>query len=151
MGRKDHEAKLAAAVDSLIAPGEEKLGTVMATRQSTFKGRMVALVPTDRRLIVQEMSRKFDPEGDPVSITADNLESAKLDKGTGGWSGDSPSSMIMNKSAITIKIKTTDGEKMKLVMMHGEGLFGALGGGPAQRDGVYLVLQRLGLADNTGI
>jgi hypothetical protein len=150
MGRKDYEAKLAAVVDSLIEPGEEKLGTTMATKQSTFKGTMVALVMTDRRLILQEMNRKFEPNGVPLSITSENLESAKLSKGTGSWS-DSPSSMIMDKASITIKIRTTDGQKMNLVMMHGQGLLGGLGGGAVQRDSVNLVLERLGLADYTQI
>lgn len=148
---KDYEAKLAAVVDSLVSPGEELLGTCMATKQSAFKGSMVAIAVTDRRLVIQEMNRRFETTAEPVSITPETLESAKLSRGSGGGFGDSPSSAIMNKATVTVKLRTTDGTKLKLVMMHGKGIFGKLGGGEDQSQAVDRVLGRLGLIDPTHI
>ena len=148
---KDYEAKLAAVVASLVEPGEELLGTCMATKQSAFRGSMVAIAVTDRRLVIQEMNRKFVATADPVAITPETLESAKLSRGTGGGFGDSPSSAIMNRATVTVKLKTTDGTKLKLVMMHGKGIFGKLGGGEDQAQAVDMVLGRLGLLDATHI
>ena len=148
---RDYEAKLAAVVDSLVPPGEELLGTCMATRQSAFKGSMVAIAVTDRRLVIQEMNRRFETTAEPVSITPETLESAKLSHGSGGGFGDSPSSAIMNKATVTVKLRTTDGTKLKLVMMHGKGIFGKLGGGEDQSQAVDRGLGRLGLIDPTHI
>ena len=41
----------------------------------------------------------------------------------------------MSKAAVTLKLKTTDGEKLKLMMMRGRGRSGGLGGGEDQRTG----------------
>jgi hypothetical protein len=43
---------------------------------------------------------------------------------------------LMNDAAATLVIKTTDGRKLKLIMMRGTGVFGGLGGGEQQREGV---------------
>jgi hypothetical protein len=47
--------------------------------------------------------------------------------------------MIMDSAAVTLKVRTTDGEKLKLTMMRGTGAFGKLGGGETQRHGVEAV------------
>ena len=148
---KDYEAKLAAVVDSLVSPGEDLLGTCMATKQSAFRGSMVVIAVTDRRLVIQEMNRKFETTAEPVSITPETLESAKHSHGSGGGFGDSPSSAIMNKATVTVKLSTSDGKKLKLVMMHGKGIFAKLGGGEDQSQAVDRVLGRLGLIDPTHI
>ena len=57
----------------------------------------------------------------------------------------------MNKATVTVKLRTTDGKKLKLVMMHGKGIFGKLGGGEDQSQAVDRVLGRLGLIDPTHI
>ena len=44
---------------------------------------------------------------------------------------------ILDHAAIRLEIKTTGGDKLKLMMMRGEGkLFGGLGGGEPQRLGI---------------
>lgn len=43
---------------------------------------------------------------------------------------------IMDSAAVTLKVRNTDGEKLKLTMMRGTGVFGKLGGGDTQRHGV---------------
>ena len=123
-------------LEALLEPGEELRGFVAATQQSTFKGRLVALAATDRRLIVLPLNRKIEPGGDPISITPETLASAKA-SGGGGW-GTEPTAALMDKAAATLKIKTTGGEKLKLNMLRGEGPgpIADLGGGEDQRQGM---------------
>lgn len=118
--------------------GEELLGVCVATQQSTFKGRAVALATTDRRLIVQGLDRKFAPDGPPISFTPETLADASADGAGGGWLN--VNAAIMDGVAVTLKLRTTDGEKLKLQMMRGGGgLFGGLGGGETQQQGVEAV------------
>ena len=42
----------------------------------------------------------------------------------------------MDGVAVTLKLRTTDGEKLKLMLMRGTGPLGGLGGGETQRQGV---------------
>jgi hypothetical protein len=45
--------------------------------------------------------------------------------------------LVLDHAAVRLEIKTTDGEKLKLMLMRGEGkLLGGLGGGETQRQGV---------------
>jgi hypothetical protein len=39
----------------------------VTTQTSLFKGRMVAVATTDRRLIAQGMTRKLESDGEPIS------------------------------------------------------------------------------------
>jgi hypothetical protein len=43
---------------------------------------------------------------------------------------------ILDSAAVTLQLKTTRGEKYKLNMMLGSGIFGKLGGGESQREGI---------------
>jgi hypothetical protein len=123
-------------LESVLDSGEQLHGICAATQQSTFKGRLVALGITDRRLVLQPLTRKIEPDGPAVSILADQIASAEAEGASGGWW--TPTSGIMDKAALTLKLKTTDGEKRKLMMMRGEGPgpLGRLGGGEAQQQGV---------------
>ena len=42
----------------------------------------------------------------------------------------------MDRVSVTLKLRTSDGEKLKLMMMRGDGPLGGLGGGETQREGV---------------
>ena len=119
-----------------LEPGEELRGFVAATQQSMFRGRLVALAVTDRRLVVVPLNRRIEADGEPISITPDTIAGAKAG-GAGGW-GTEPGAAIMDRSAAELKIRTTDGEKLKLMMMRGEGPgpLGDLGGGEDQRRGM---------------
>jgi hypothetical protein len=123
-------------LESTLASGEQLLGICAATQQSTFKGKLVALAITDRRLILQPVSRKLEPDGPVASILPEQIASAEAEGASGGWW--TPASGIMDGAALTLKLKTTDGEKRKLMMMRGEGPgpLGTLGGGEDQRHGV---------------
>ena len=51
--------------------------------------------------------------------------------------GADSSSIVLDQVASMLVIETTDGEKLKLRMMDGgSGMFGSLGGGQVQEDGV---------------
>lgn len=126
--------KLRGAVEPALEPGEELRGVCVASQVSMFKGRQVAIGVTDRRLVVQGMTRKFGPDGDPISLPPERLADASAEGAGGGWADIGAS--IMDKAAVTLKLKTTDGEKLKLTMMRGTGPLGGLGGGEDQAQGV---------------
>jgi hypothetical protein len=123
-------------LEALLEPGEELRGFAAATQQSTFKGRMVAIAVTDRRLIMLPLDRKIEPRDEPISIPPERIADAKAGDASGGWW--TPTSDIMDRAAARLQIKTTDGEKLKLMMMRGTGpgALGELGGGEAQRGGM---------------
>jgi hypothetical protein len=126
--------KLRPVADSVLAPGEELLGSCVATQTSLFKGRMVALVVTRERLVVQGLSRRFEPDGEPLSLTPERIADVKAEGGGGGWM--EIGAAIMDGVSVSLKLRTTDGEKLKLLMMKGDGPLGGLGGGETQRQGV---------------
>jgi hypothetical protein len=131
----DLESKLRPVAESLLAPGEELRGACVATQQTTFKGWMVAIVVTDDRLVLQKLTRKSEPDGEPLALTRADIASAST--GGGGGMGADPSALVLDQVGTMLVIKTTGGEKLKLRMMDGgSGGFGKLGGGPIQEQGV---------------
>ena len=121
-------------IEAQLEPSETLRGLIAATHQKTFGGSLYAVAVTDRRLLLQPLDRRIQPKGDPRSITAGELVSADIDGAGGGW-WTAPS-VVLDLSAIALTLRTTDGEKVKLMMMNGAGVLGGLGGGQAQRDGV---------------
>ena len=65
---EDFHTQVRPRVEQLLASGESLEGVCAATQQSTFRGGMVALAVTDRRLLVQPLDRHAQPKGDAVSI-----------------------------------------------------------------------------------
>lgn len=127
--------KLRQAITPSLEPGEDLRGTCTASQVSTFKGRQVVIGTTDRRLIVKGMNRKFEHDGPPISIPPERLAEARADGAGDGWI--TVSSVIMSGAAVTLRLKTTDGEKLKLLMMmKGTGPLAKLGGGEDQRTGI---------------
>jgi len=131
------EAKLRGAVEQLLGDGERLEGVCVATQVGLFKGRMVVLAATDRRLLAQGMTRRFEPDGAPVSIAPEELESASVEGAGGGWAD--LGAAVMDHAAVTLKLRTAAGEKLKLMLMRGTGPLGRLGGGETQRSGVEAV------------
>ncbi|HEY5977457.1 MAG TPA: hypothetical protein VIT85_06325 [Solirubrobacterales bacterium] len=129
--------KLEPVASGLLEPGEALRGCCLATRQSAFRGWMVAIAVTDRRLALQRLTRKFEPDGEPLSLPPERIASAKAEGGAGDWM--QLETMLVDELAVTLKIETTDGEKLKLRMMRAEGPFQGLGGGQAQADGVRVL------------
>jgi hypothetical protein len=126
--------KLRTAIEPTLQPGEELRGVSVATQQTMFKGRMVGIGVTDHRLILQGMDRKFEPNCEPISLPPERIADAKAEGAGGGWADID--SALMDEAAVTLKLKTTDGEKLKLTMMRATGPLGGLGGGEDQRQGV---------------
>jgi hypothetical protein len=126
--------KLRAVLEPALEPGEALTGACVATQTGLFKGRMVAIGVTPSRLIVQGANRKWEPDGEPISLPPERIASASAEGAGGGWAEFG--SAVMEKAAVTLKLKTTDGEKLKLTMMRGTGPLGGLGGGDDQRSGV---------------
>lgn len=133
--RNDFERIHGDHLSSLLEPGEELLGVAAVNWQrSMFKQTVSALGVTGGRLIIQPLDRKGKMSGEqPVFIRKDEI--TKGSYGGGGGMGSSPTSWIMDSASIEVKIKTTGGEKYKLMLMTGEGMLGGLGGGPSQRNG----------------
>ena len=133
----DLDSKLRRVAEALLTQGEELRGVCVATQVGMFRGRQVLVGVADDRLIVQGMNRKFEPVGDAISLPPERIADASADGAGGGWVN--VGLMIMNSAAVTLKVRTTDGEKLKLTMMRGSGVFGKLGGGDTQRQGVEAV------------
>jgi hypothetical protein len=130
----DFESLMRPHLEEALDPGESLEGICAGAQQSTFKGRSVALGVTDRRLLLAPLDRRGRPAGDIVSIRPEEIESAKAGGAGGGWVNVAPA--ILDSAAVTLQLKTTGGEKQKLSMMRGAGVFGKLGGGEAQREGL---------------
>ena len=132
----DLDSKYRPGFESQLEPGEELQGICVASQQkSMFKGGAVAIGVTDRRLTVQPLDRRGDPDGPAQSIIPNQVVSAKAGGAGGGWW--SVTTGILDHAAIRLEIKTTEGGKLKLMLMRGEGkLLGRLGGGEAQRQGL---------------
>ncbi len=126
--------KLAPLARALLDPGEELRGACVATQQSAFRGRMVAIVTTDRRLVVQGLNRRFEPDGEPISLPPEKIAEAKAEGGGGGWIN--LEAAVMDELSVLLKIRTADGEKLKLRMMRAEGRLTGLGGGETQQLGI---------------
>jgi hypothetical protein len=123
-------------LESRLERGEELRGICVASRQkSLFVGGAAAIGVTDRRLLIQSLDRRGDPVGEPLSLTPDQIDAVKADGAGGGWI--SPGNIVLDASAARIEIRTNDGEKLKLMLVRGEGkVLGKLGGGEAQRQGL---------------
>lgn len=125
--------RLRAALEPSLNAGEGLTGACIATQVGVFRGRQVAIGVTAGRLLIQGMNRKFEPDGPPLSLPPERLAAAAAD-GAGGW--PEIGAAIMDQAAVTLKLRTSDGEKLKLTMMRGSGPLAGLGGGEAQRQGV---------------
>lgn len=130
----DLEAKLRPIAEAMLAPGEQLWGVCVATQTGMFKGRQVLLAVTGGRLLVQYLNRRFEPVGDAISLPPEGIADASVDGAGGGW--PNVGMAIMDGAAVTLKIRTTDGDKLKLMMMRGTGVLGKLGGGETQRRGL---------------
>jgi hypothetical protein len=132
----DLDSKYRPVLEAQLEEGEELRGVCVASQQkSMFKGGAVAIGVTDRRLIVQPLDRRGDAKDDAEPITREQVASAKAGGAGGGWW--SVTTGILDHAAVRLEIRKTDGEKLKVMLMRGEGkLLGKLGGGEAQRQGL---------------
>jgi hypothetical protein len=132
----DLDSKYRPALADQLESGEELRGLCVASQQKgMFKGGAAVIGTTDRRLLVQSLDRRGNPDGTPQSIAPEQIASAKAGPAGGGWIN--VDTAILDHAAVRLQIQTKDGEKLKLMLMRGEGkLLGGLGGGEAQRQGL---------------
>jgi hypothetical protein len=130
----DLGSKLRPVIEALLEPGEELRGACVASEVGLLKGRQVAIGVTDRRLLVQGMDRKFSPKGEAISLPPERIAKASAEGAGGGW--PTLGAEIMEGAAVTLRLRTADGEKLKLMLMRGSRPFEALSGGETQRQGV---------------
>jgi hypothetical protein len=134
---EDFDSKLRPHLETLLEPGEMLEGICAASQQQgLFKGRGVALGITEGRLIVQGLDRRGDPDGEPLSLTPQDISEAKAEGAGGGWA--EIGAALMDKHAVKLRLRTASGEKIQLMFMRAEGggLMAKLGGGVGQRAGV---------------
>jgi hypothetical protein len=132
----DLEAKYRRHLASQLEVGEELSAHCIASQQKgLFRGGAVAIGVTDRRLLVQPLDRRGEPESPPQSIAREQVSSAKAGPAGGEWFN--VDAAILDHAAVRLEIRTIDGEKVKLMLMRGEGrVLGGLGGGEPQRRGI---------------
>jgi len=121
-------------LEGALDSGETLEGVCAATQQSAFKGRSLAIGVTDRRLLLAPLDRRGRPTDEMITILPEEIASAKARGAGGGWASVVPA--VMESAAVTLQLKTKTGEKYKLHLMRGTGIFGKLGGGEAQREGI---------------
>ena len=132
----DIDSKYRPALEAQLDDGEELQGLCVASQQkSMFKGGAAVIATTDRRLLIQALDRRGNPVGPPQSIAPEQIASAKAGPAGGGWIN--VDTAILDHAAVRLQIQTTEGEKLKLMLMRGEGkVLGGLGGGETQRLGL---------------
>ena len=128
---EEFAAVVGSQLDARLEPGEVLRGVVAATQQKTFSGSLYAIGVTDRRLLLQQLDRKAQAKGEPVSVTPETIEELDLDGARGDW-WTAPAA-ILDATSLTLRLRLRDGEKVKLTMMRGGGW---LLGGESQGDGV---------------
>lgn len=126
MDRQARLQQIQDAVRAQVEPGETLQGMCYASEQRTFSGTTYVIGVTDRRLLLQALNRKAEPDGPAEVITPTDLASVSADGGVGGWA--SVSGAIADMTSIVLKLKTHDGRKHKLNMLRGDGPLGALAG-----------------------
>ena len=130
----DFAAVMRPHLEAALESGETLEGICAAAQQSAFKGRSLAIGVTDRRLLLVPQDRRGRPTGELISIHPEEIADATAGGAGGGWASVGPA--IMDSAAITLQLRTTDGQKYKLNLMRGTGVFGKLGGGESQREGI---------------
>ena len=138
---KDPAELVVPVLEGNLADGETLRGWCLATEQSAFSGHTTIVGVTDERLLVQGVDRKFRPMDELLSIRPQELASADSDGAGHGWW--TATAGIMDAAALSVTLSTTSGARRKLTLMRGTGMFGKLGGGDAQRDGIEALAEWL--------
>ncbi|CAN5421664.1 hypothetical protein BH09ACT4_BH09ACT4_00220 [soil metagenome] len=131
--------KLVPVARALLEPGETLTGCCVGTWQKTFSGRMVAIAVAPGRIIVQPVNRRWEPNAEPVLLPRDHIVRASITGGGGDWL--TAPSIVMDAASVAVHLTSTDGLRLKLMLMTGEGLLGSLGGGEIQRHGVQALAE----------
>lgn len=117
-----------------------------ATFQKTFSGSLYAVGVTDRRLLLQPLDRHLEPKGALVSVSPGTLESFELDGAGDGWL--TAPAAVLDAAALTLKLRTRDGERFKLMMARGGSFPFA---GESQQEGVLALARWLSAAGQAAL
>ena len=91
--------------------------------------------------MLQAVDRKFRAKDELLSIRPDELARADADgAGSNWWTA---TAAIMDSAALTLKLETTAARSASSTMMRGTGMFGKLGGGDAQQQGIEALAEWL--------
>jgi hypothetical protein len=127
-------------IESRLVPGEALKGVAAAVHQKTFSGQLYAIGVTDQRLILQPVGRHGEAKGEPVLLSHGTADSVELDGAANDW-WTAPMA-VLNATTLTLKVKTADGQKLKLMMMKGGSrLMGSMSGGKSQEEGVLAIAE----------
>lgn len=132
----DLASELHPFAESMLEPGEELLGACVASQQQRLRGWMVAIAIAPERIVIQRMAkgREFKGEGEPLSLRREDIAGARAG-GAGTW-GASPTTLVMDRATVVLKLRTTGGEKMKLMLMREGNALGIGEGADIQAEGV---------------
>jgi hypothetical protein len=132
----DLDSKYRPHLEARLEGGEELRGLCIGAQQKgLFRGGAAVIGVTDRRLLLQPLDRRGNPEGVAQSLAPEQIASAKAGGAGGEWFNVYAG--IIDHAAVQLQIKTTGGEKLKFTMMRGKGrMLGGPGGGEPQRRGV---------------
>jgi hypothetical protein len=95
---------------------------------------MVAIVIADDRLIVQGLTRRFEPDGEALSLPPSRIADARIRGGGAGWA--TVGAMILDAASARLELRTTEGAKVTLTLMTADGFLAGAAGGEVQRAGV---------------
>jgi hypothetical protein len=137
----DLDSKYRPHLTDQLESGEELRGLCIGAQQKgLFRGGAAVIGITDRRLLLQPVDRRGNVDGIAQSILPEQIASAKAGGAGGEWFNVYAG--IMDHAAVQLEIRTTAGEKLKLTLMRGKGrVFGGLGGGEPQRQGLEALAQ----------
>jgi hypothetical protein len=126
--------KLRPVLEPLLEDGEVLEGMCVGSQSGFMSSKFVVIGVTPKRLIVQETDRKQRPKGEPTIVAASDLAGSR----ESGFGANPVTSSIMEKTSIKLTVKTSSGDKLKLMIGRGggDGMLGNLMGGPTQAEGV---------------
>lgn len=139
----DSSDKLAAVLQPLgedvLRPGEELRGVCAASEVKVLSGHVRAVIVTDQRIAIQPVDRRWFAKGDARSFAPGDIASARVTGLGDDWYNTAIS--LLNDQGVTIRLRTSGGEKIRLNAMAASGkLLGPLSGGDYQREGVEALL-----------
>jgi hypothetical protein len=135
MADKQSEAalKLLGLIEPLVPVGDTLTGCVHAMKRGRLSAKLVAVGVTDRHLILQEVDRKWSPNGSPLIVAAADIEVGNIfSEGARFALGDKDQEIRF----------TTGGEDYKLTVIGGTLFENALAGND-QVDGLQALVQFL--------
>ncbi len=119
-----------AVIEPSVPPGETLRGAVYANKKSSFSAKLYAIGVTDQHLLIQQVDRKWKPEGAPVIATAADLQVGNIFSDGAKWTLSDKDQEIRFKA---------QGEDYKLLVLGGTMIENALAGSD-QVDGLGAVV-----------